>query len=142
MGKIIIPAGAKTMSKYMADGTKEIQFLEGSKGDVSDGYHSFKDLYRHRYTLFLALMAGHPQLSWISKQHHDGTMFDANSFIAGMTLPTGQVSYHYPLREWDKVASLVNEVDKAPEWDNHTPEDVITRIEEWLKGWRGPMGWK
>lgn len=117
----------------------------------TDTFHSFDDLYRHRYVLFVSLcrtvylkylfdaatMRGEmPDHVWISKQHADGTMFD-DSFIVGMNLEDiGQVSYHLPLSEWQRVASLMPMaiVKNAPEWDGHTPDDVVARLEEWTYG--------
>ena len=42
-------------------------------GEVSDGYHTFNELYEHRHALFLALMKAYPQWSWYSGKHHDGS---------------------------------------------------------------------
>jgi hypothetical protein len=65
--------------------------------EISDGYHTFGELYEHRAALFVALINRCTDIpSWISHQHHDGTMFNGY-FIAGMNLPTGQISYHLPL---------------------------------------------
>ena len=60
---------------------------------VSDGYHTFKELYDHRIALFVALITAlmqqeyHPanKTCWKSKKHSDGTMLDG-WFIAGIGL--------------------------------------------------------
>lgn len=46
-------------------------------------------------------------------------------------LPTGQVSNHYKLEDWNLFD--VSEVDLAPVWDRHTPEDAANRIEDWIR---------
>ena len=99
-------------------------------GEVSDGYHTFNELYAHRCTLFAALAISNKHISWKSKFHNDGSSFDG-WFIAGMNLPTGTITYHLPIDQfWDKFA--VPEIEKAPEWDGHTSQDVIKRIIEWV----------
>ena len=96
-----------------------------SPKDISDGYHSFRDLYYQRMMLFLTIQKSYPSHSWKSKQHHDGTMFDG-MFIVGITTPDGQYTYHYKNEFWE-LFDDINEIEKAPEFDGHTSEDV-TRL--------------
>lgn len=100
-------------------------------GEVSDGFHTFNELYRHRNTLFLALMKTMPHLSWISLKHDDGSGYD-DWFIAGMHLPTGDVTYHIFIGFWTAaVATGAKVLDRAPKWDGHTSADVEARIQMW-----------
>lgn len=95
-------------------------------GNTSDGYHTFNELYDHRAKLFSVIVRNYPDLSWKSKQHHDGTMYDG-MFIVGINTPQGQASYHYDIAPyWDMFNCWV--MERAPEWDGHTPEDAINRI--------------
>lgn len=96
-----------------------------STKDVSDKWHTFGELYYHRMILFLTIQKAYPKISWKSKQHHDGTMFD-DSFIVGIETPEGQYSYHYNLKYWD-LFDGIKELEKAPEYDGHKPRD-ITRL--------------
>lgn len=101
-------------------------------GKVSDGYHTFDELYDHRCTLFLALMRSHPGLSWISAKHSDGSAWPG-WFVAGMRLPTGDVTYHLPAWMWSLACSTGAAVLEAGhEWDGHTPADVVKRLQAWL----------
>ena len=99
---------------------------------VSDGYHTFEELYEHRHALFLALMRSHPKLSWRAMHHDDGTMYD-DHFIAGINLPHGTITYHLPIKLWPALSGLVgmSTLNRAPEWDGHTANDVITRLLQW-----------
>lgn len=124
------------LSDYKDD-TMRVYMSRGHARDVSDGYHTFDDLYRHRMALTLLLMATCGLPSWISKQHHpeDDPMFD-DFFVVGIDLPTGTVTYHYKLRYWDLFAPLAASpktmtvvLDHAPKFDGHTPTDVINRLE-------------
>jgi hypothetical protein len=100
-------------------------------GEVSDGYHTFNELYAHRCALFSALMKSHPTGSWKSLTHDDGSKFDG-WFIAGMELPNGPISYHLPINQfWDKLHDIV-ELEKAPKWGGYTSNDVLLRLLEWI----------
>lgn len=96
-----------------------------STKDISDKWHTFGDLYYHRMILTYIILKNYPNLSWKSKQHHDGTMFD-DSFIVGINTPKGQYSYHYDLEHWDLFD--IKELDKAPMYDGHKPEDIVRLI--------------
>lgn len=93
-----------------------------STKDISDKWHTFDELYYHRMVLFLAIQKANPDKSWKSKKHHDGTMFD-DSFIVGIETRQGQYSYHYGLKYWDMFEDI-KELEFAPEYDGHKPDDV------------------
>lgn len=50
-------------------------YIPCDPGEISDGYHTFNELYQHRCALFLALMASNPSIS----KHHDGSEWDGTS---------------------------------------------------------------
>jgi len=102
-----------------------IYYIDGS---TSDGYHTFDELYHHRAILFSVICNTHPYSihAWKSKKHHDGDMY-ADMFIVGIDTPNGQATYHYDIEPyWDLFK--VKELEFAPEWDGHTPEEAIQRI--------------
>ena len=110
----------------------ELHLENGRAGDVSDGYHTFNDLYAHRMALTLALVKSWPSRSWRSKQHNpnDTPIFEG-FFIVGMDLHgVGQITYHYKLEYWNAFND-VRTVDYAPKWDGHGPEDVVERLNKW-----------
>lgn len=95
-------------------------------GATSDGYHTFDELYHHRAVLFSVIVAMFRGRSWKSLHHHDGTMYDG-MFIVGIDTPAGPATYHYDVEPyWDMFPCEV--LDRAPEWDGHTPSDAIERI--------------
>jgi hypothetical protein len=92
-----------------------------SNGDISDGYHTFTELYHHRAVLFSVICTAFQKVAWKSWQHADGTMFD-DFFIVGVTTPDGNYTYHYKKQYWPLFN--VKELEFAPEWDGHQPKDV------------------
>lgn len=99
----------------------KIEFEVEHKGQISDGSHTFDELYYHRMMLFAVICNTYKDHAWKSWLHHDATMYD-DYFIVGIDTPQGQYSYHYHKDYWDMfhVVSL----EKAPVWDGHEPKDV------------------
>lgn len=95
-------------------------------GDTSDGYHTFNELYHHRAVLFSVIVKAFPDKAWKSKKHHDGTMYDG-MFIVGIETPRGQATYHYDIDPYWDIFECP-ELERAPEWDGHTPEEAVNRI--------------
>jgi len=103
-----------------------VEIPESGIGDLSDGYHTFNELYHHRAILFSVICNSNPQIAWKSKLHDTGDMFDG-MFIVGIETPQGQATYHYDINPyWDMFK--VKELEKAQKWDGHTPEEAISRI--------------
>ena len=99
---------------------------EPINGETSDGYHTFNELYHHRALLFSVIVRNYPELCWKSKKHHTGDMYEG-MFIVGINTPDGQASYHYDIDPyWDMFDC--EELEFAPEWDGHTPDQAIERI--------------
>lgn len=104
------------------------QEREEITGSTSDGYHTFDELYDHRCLLFIELMRSRPEQSWRANNHDDGTMFDG-WFVAGIHLPTGDITYHLPADMWEMLDnSNIQTTLRAPKWDGHTPSDVVKRL--------------
>ena len=99
-------------------------------GDASDGYHTHNELYEYR-TLYHA----HAARAWVldgvevtkSWRHADGELcFGGGWFIVTAQLPTGQVSNHYPERDWELFDVPVAE--RPAPWDGHTPQEAAERL--------------
>jgi|SRR5580658_417219 hypothetical protein len=104
-------------------------------GKISDGYHTFDELYAHRFALWKALCRKMAEfhhrcddVAWKSKVHSDGTNYPG-WFLLGMFYEDGQqITYHLPLSEWNSCG-FAKTLEIAPAFDGHTPNDVIARIE-------------
>ena len=97
-------------------------------GEVSDGYHTFNQLYHQRAVLFATIVNLNKDKAWKSFKHSDGKYcFDRNGewFIVGVDTPQGSYTYHYDKKYWDMFDC--KELQCCKEWDGHTEEDV-TRL--------------
>jgi len=106
-----------------------------STDEVSDGYHTFKELYEHRITLFIALckqIESDPKYQnfnevWRAVFHSDGSQIK-DWFVLGIGKGKGeQITYHLPIDKWGDC-EFAQHLEKAPEFDGHTPQDVLDRI--------------
>lgn len=107
--------------------------------EVSDGYHTFDELYDHRIELYIALCRHKHELLgmenpgkhlvWRSKNHSDGEpAFGGTWFVLGIGTEKGkQITYHLPMSKWEET-EFAETLEKAPEWDGHTSADVIERL--------------
>lgn len=106
----------------------------GAEVEISDGYHTFDELYDHCITLYIALCK---QLSnfkyknkkqiWRSKLHNDGLSYDG-WFILGIHDGNGQqITYHIPIERWEET-NWADTRALAPIWDNHNSQDVLERL--------------
>ena len=102
---------------------------------ASDGYHTVGDLYAHRAALTAALFnlaniaCGDDIAAWKSKLHADGEhpFGKPELFVAGLSTPEGQITYHYDIDPWWDAFDVA-ELERAPEYDGHTPDDVVERL--------------
>ena len=123
---------AVASTRLFADQIMKQLYIPCDPGEISDGYHTFNELYEHRCTLFLALMSCFPDRSWIAKRHHDMSEWDG-WFIAGMDLETGPITYHLPdSMLLDAQNTGAKFLDEGKEWDGHTAADVVTRLRKWV----------
>lgn len=121
--------------------TDVLRSLDRNIENVSDGYHTFRELYDHRIELFLALARMHslcdparvvPDLhdTWRAELHSDGSRFDG-WFIMGIgTRPGRQITYHLPMSRWADADFVDYSLDRAPTFDGHTSADVLARLRE------------
>ena len=101
---------------------------KNSADDISDGYHTFGDLYKHR-TYLLALAMIHIPYAWKARKHEDGTMFDG-MFVVGFPTPNGMVTYHCDNEYWNDFK--VPEIPHAPHFDGYSDADVLDREKAFL----------
>lgn len=99
--------------------------------DTSDGYHTFAELYRFRMLYNAALFnewaaAGRYDVHK-SLRHSDGELcFGGGWFVVYAQLPSGQISNHYELADWEMFRIPARET--PVEWDGHTSPEVATRL--------------
>ena len=95
-------------------------------GDLSDGFHTFNDLYYQRMILFATLVKTYKDRAWKSLRHEDGELcFGGGWFIVGIDTPEGSYTYHYKAKYFDLFDCDI--LDYGKHWDGHTGKDV-TRL--------------
>lgn len=107
--------------------------IDDDLGEVSDGYHTFNELYEFR-KLYNACLFN----SWFkqdlykvhkSTRHSDGELcFGGGWFIVMASTPAGQISNHYEMKDWLLFSCPV--YSRADEWDGHTTKDVVTTLKQ------------
>ena len=94
--------------------------------DLSDGFHTFGQLYYQRMMLFAALVKTYKERAWKSLRHESGELcFGGGWFIVGIDTPEGSYTYHYETKDFHLFDC--QELPTAKHWDGHTEEDV-TRL--------------
>lgn len=131
-GKYVTHDLQKYISSLLISEREKVRVTE----DTSDGYHTFKELYNFRKLYNACLFnewASQNKFSvHKSEKHSDGEKcFGVGWFIVVATLPTGDISNHYELKDWDLFKCEVKE--KAKEWDGHSASDVAERLLALLK---------
>lgn len=87
--------------------------------DISDGFHTFDELYEHRCLLFINLCLAYPGLAYW-RPHYDGWP------LIGLDAQAGQMTYHVPEKYLPLFKDRIKE--GGPEWDGHTAQDVVKRL--------------
>ena len=112
------------------------KLLGDNIGEFSDGYHTFNELYDYRKAYNAAFFNELAKQGLYdvhkSRLHSDGEIpfGDDNWFIVMAELPTGQISNHYEMKDWDLFD--IPEKDKANVYDGHSPQDVYERLVKYL----------
>lgn len=107
------------------------------KNLISDGYHTFGELYEFRKVFNAALFNEWARQDLYnvhkSKRHFTGEeCFGGGWFIVVAELPTGQISNHYKNDDWDLFD--IPATEKAiVQYDEHTAQDVLERIKNLKK---------
>lgn len=120
-----------------------VLLVQAEEAVVSDGFHTFDELYDHRITLYIAIARllkrqenaiGHiapgESFVWRSKRHSDGELCfgTGTQYVLGIGKePGAQITYHIPIERWDET-DFAETLEVAPEWDKHTSADVLGRI--------------
>ncbi len=90
-------------------------------GDISDGYHTFDELYAHRCILFVNLCLMQPEkCAW--RNDYDGW------FVLYLETSSGQISYHIPHKNLCLIEGKIK-CDPEHKFDGHTSSDVVFRLE-------------
>jgi hypothetical protein len=129
--------------------------LKDERGSITDGYHSFEELYTFR-KVYNALLfnewakqivetkewakdeKGRLYAKVVSKEykydvhksicHNNGELcFGGGWFVVVAVLPNGQITNHYKMEDWNLFK--IPQVSRAKyEFDGHTSQDTLERM--------------
>lgn len=119
---------------------------EDNVGSLTDGYHSFNELYEHRHALMCSLMSLAEAcpiegISTFKTRKNDAKESMDGWFIAGINLrfiesqnedgsyntKPAQITYHMPDRLWDMLVNTP-EIEYNADYDGHSSNDVFQRL--------------
>ncbi len=111
---------------------------------VSDGYHTFDELYYYRLCYNVALINSLVKLKATnpdkykdikvckSKKHFGGKpCYDGTWFIVMISTPWGQISNHYKLEYWDMFNCRA--INTSWKWDGHGMKEAMERLNKLSK---------
>lgn len=148
------------MKEELLKAQAEVNRLGDFKGSISDGFHTFDELYLFRKlynallfnewakqitretaftkdgmgrTMQVVIAESNKYDVHKSLRHNDGELcFGGGWFVVVAMLPSGQITNHYKIEDWDLFK--IPEVEKAKyEFDGHTSNDVVERMLHLLK---------
>ena len=95
---------------------------------VSDGYHTFGELYEHRIKLFMLVVKMSPLYkAWRAKRSQEGDLWEG-WFILGLNPKEGeQITYYLPIKYWETFSNIPT-FDKNPYYDGHNSNDILDRL--------------
>lgn len=98
--------------------------------DVSDGYHTFRELYEHRITLFIALCKELYKNPAYQTYNEVWRMpVEDGWFLMGINTEKGkQITYHLPESKWSETDFASNLHKASYEFDGHKSSDVLERL--------------
>jgi hypothetical protein len=104
----------------------EVKSEASTAGGISDGYHTFDELYEHRHVLFIQVLNANEGISFKTLLNDKKESWDG-WFIAGINTPMGQATYHLPIKYWGKIKA--QEVEYNSDYDGHNSTDVLYRLQ-------------
>ncbi len=122
-------------------------YRNGANGDfstnnISDGYHTFGELYDHRHDLFIALVNQFPDQAWRFSKNHDGVGYEGYFGLGLFPEPGKQITFHLPNKYLPMVVDVPNHLIN-PHYDGHTSKDIFSRLAGippiWLRGYKNTL---
>lgn len=119
-------AGSKQATRELTKQLESERERLAESGELSDGYHTFNELYSHRHFLLIAFLREFGGF-WVKDHIQDWDLL-------GTYLWGKQITYHVPSKFRHlyerKLTPVMNE---NYEFDGHTSGDVLARLQKHLE---------
>jgi len=103
--------------------------MSEDKGNVSDGYHTFNELYEHRCLLWIIFAHFERDICYWVRDHYPNW----DLLVMELSPNIGQISYHVKSEYRKFYEGKIQEKLLADHvFDGHTPNDVINRLKTLL----------
>lgn len=98
---------------------------------ISDGYHTFGELYEVRCLLFVAIIQAHKNIAWRAWKNADGQKWEG-WFVCGIQPQEGkQITFHLPEKFWTNLEGIETH-ETNPYFDGHSSKDVVVRLQSFI----------
>ena len=104
--------------------------LNGKADQISDGNHTFEELYYHRALLSALVCKDKFRNPWKSRKQDTGDMPEG-FFLIGFNTPMGEVRYHFENKYWDLFD--IPELPVAGPWDGSDQYTCARRMRDELE---------
>lgn len=104
------------------------------KSKISDGDHTFQELYEHRSTLLCLLcnkLAQTEDICYKTTKHSDEENYPMPEgyFLVSIETPFGPITYHVQNKYWDMFQ--INIQDRADTFDGADSNECLERLQAW-----------
>ena len=121
----IIQSDIRTYRAAIANAKEAIEILEKTaNGEISDGYHTFNELYKHRNWLFI-------NFCYMCQLYHHNTVYryktEEGWFVLMVTASNDkvQMSYHLPIDLWEYCDFALDDATASKIFNGHNSADVL-----------------
>lgn len=98
--------------------------------DISDGYHTFSELYEHRCLLYLALIQNVESCNrYVVEEHYDGWDLIVWTVEA---VNDSQISYHVPIKYRHLYTNVQRRHKDEYQYDGHTSDGVLETLSSYI----------
>jgi len=115
--------------KYKTVSVTELELPAGVEaGNVSDGFHTFNELYAHRVSLFMLILMMNKDKAFKTYKNKEGEEWKGWC-IVGLDTKYGQITYHIPDKHYDSLKGIT-EKERNHDYDGHDADEVQKRLDK------------
>jgi len=126
-GELLAPAQTLKQCKEIEKWILGEPKVAKDPGEISDGYHTFSELYAARHILFVNVCLMSPNIAFWTHRSKEGEVMDG-WFILGLQSSNEQLTFHLPVEYLHYVKGVIKEVERNKLYDDHGGVEVLERL--------------